>query len=246
MRSTDRVALAPAFLLHARPHGDASQVLDCFSRDHGRLGLVARGARRAGAALRGTLRQFQALQVSWVMRGELGTLTGAEPAGQPLHLTGDALFAGFYANELLLRGLAPHDPHPPLFDAYARLLGALAGGGPPGPLLRRFELALLGELGYGLVIDRCADDDAPVQAGRAYAFDPLQGVRACGVADTEHAVFDGAVLLALSGDALHDAVHASEARRLTRLALDHALGQRPLRTRAVLRQMRRVRRGAGA
>lgn len=245
MRRSDRIALAPGYMLHGRQHGEASLILDCFCREHGRVALVARGARRAGAALRGVLQPFSPLSLSWVSRGELGTLTGAESHNRLHRPAGENLFAAFYANELLLRALAPHDPHPGVFDAYALLLARLSGGGSPHAPLRAFELALLDDIGYATELERCADDGAPVQAGQRYIYRPAHGVLRAGVEDLAPDCFDGEVLLALARAELADAGLLREARRVTRLALDHALGQRPLRTRAVLRQLRRPARAGG-
>jgi len=102
MPSSKRVFNQPAWVLHHRPFRDTSRILDILSLDHGRLSLVARGARSAKSKLRGYLRPFTPLQLSWVIRSDLGTLTGAEMNGAPITLTGDALLSGYYVNELLL------------------------------------------------------------------------------------------------------------------------------------------------
>jgi DNA repair protein RecO (recombination protein O) len=247
VRRADRVELVPAFVLHARAHRDTSRIVDCLARDHGRVALVARGVRRPGAALRGVLQPFQPLLLSWVGRGELGTLTGAEPGLRAAIPAGESLFAAFYANELLLRGLMPHDPHPALFDAYATLLDALGTGVDAATPLRRFELALLEELGYGVTLDVCAGDGAPVRPDRRYAFRPAEGVlEAAPDGQIAEPLFEGRALLALARAEPLAAGLAGEARRLTRLALDHALGQRPLRTRAVYRALQGALHGAAS
>ena len=100
-----RVDQQPAYILHYRPFKDSSQILDIFSRDHGKLALVARGSRGARSRLKGILRPFMPLSASWVLKSDLGTLTGAEVRGAPLSLTGDALLSGYYVNELLINFL---------------------------------------------------------------------------------------------------------------------------------------------
>ena len=77
MSSPRRVEQHPAYLLHHRPFRDTSLLLDIFSRDHGRLALVARGARSQKSRLKPLLRPFMPLQLSWLLRSDLGTLTGA-------------------------------------------------------------------------------------------------------------------------------------------------------------------------
>ncbi|HVN42399.1 MAG TPA: recombination protein O N-terminal domain-containing protein, partial [Steroidobacteraceae bacterium] len=120
--SSRRVALEPAFLLHHYPWRDSSRLIEFFCRGHGRVALFARAARRGGSSLPATLQPFGELLVSWSGRGEAGQLTGAERAGAaPLALAGDRLMSGFYANELILKLLQRHDPHPGLYAAYGAL-----------------------------------------------------------------------------------------------------------------------------
>ena len=126
MTATRRVQQQPAYVLHHRPFRDTSQLLDVISREHGKVTLVARGSRSAKSKLRGILRPFQPLRLSWFLRSDLGTLTGAEIDAAPLSLSGDALLSAYYVNELVLHFLHRHDPQPEIFDAYAQTVAALA------------------------------------------------------------------------------------------------------------------------
>ena len=143
-----RVELEPAYILHTRPYRESSLILEVFTPGYGRTGLVARGARRPKSPLRGILNSFQPLRLTWSGRGELATLAQAEQGGHSRQLRGDAVMAGFYVHELLLKLLQRHDPHPQLFGHYATLLANLADGHPVEKLLRIFELELLREIGY--------------------------------------------------------------------------------------------------
>ena len=143
MQTSKRVFNQPAWVLHHRPFRDTSRILDILSLEHGRLSLVARGARSAKSKLRGYLRPFTPLQLSWVIRSDLGTLTGAEMNGAPISLTGDALLSGYYVNELLLNLLHRHDPQPEIHAAYASTVAALAGSSDIAASLRHFEIELL-------------------------------------------------------------------------------------------------------
>ena len=96
----------PAFVLHSYPFSETSLILDVFSRGHGRLPIMARGARRPKSSLRGVLMNFQPLQLSWFGKGEVRTLHSAEWQGGQPYLQGTALMCGFYLNELLLNLLA--------------------------------------------------------------------------------------------------------------------------------------------
>ncbi len=98
-----RIQLQPGFVLHARAYRDTSQIVEVLTPDYGRVGLVARGIRTARSKLKGVLQVFRPLLFSWSKSGELGTLTGAEPAGPAIGLQGDCLLCGLYLNELIVR-----------------------------------------------------------------------------------------------------------------------------------------------
>ncbi|HSG90538.1 MAG TPA: DNA repair protein RecO [Pseudomonadales bacterium] len=237
-----------AYVLHTRPWRETSLIAELFTPTHGRIGVVARGARRARRGAASSLQPFVRLRCDWRGRGELRTLGTAE-AERMLWLTGDALYAGLYVNELLMRLLQREDAHPTLFALYARTLELLAAGRPLEPVLRRFEFGLLDDLGYGFPMDVDADG-LPLQPQADYRLDPDAGlVRvAASVADggQRGAVrFSGADLLAVAAlDAAWQATGAElpaelspEARRtaklLARVALAPHLGSKPLRSRAL-------------
>ncbi len=151
-----RIEFEPAYLLVQRPYRETSQLLEAFSAGHGRLGLVARGARGPRSRLRGLLQPFTPLLLSWTESGELGTLTGAESGGAAPTLLGERVFHGWYLNELLiLKLLQRHDAHPRLYQDYVAALGEL-GGKQAEAALRIFEKRLLIELGYALPLDEGA------------------------------------------------------------------------------------------
>jgi len=145
-----RVAEAQAFLLHSSPWRETSLLLEAYSREHGRVALVAKGAKRPHSALRPVLAMFQPLSLSWSGAGEIKTLTRAEWAGTLRMYAGPAMMSGWYMNELLLRLLPREDAHQNLFDAYDEALSSLAAGARAAGALRRFEWILLRETGYGL------------------------------------------------------------------------------------------------
>jgi DNA repair protein RecO (recombination protein O) len=233
-----RVELEPAFILHHRPFRDTSVLLEVFSQEHGRVGLVARGARGPRSRLRGLLQPFRPLLLSWQLRGELGTLTGAEPGGAALPAPGggDPLMALYYLNELLLRLTGRLDPHRELFGVYAGAVAALAGGEPVAPALRRFEKRLLDILGYGPDLERDAAGQS-IDPAASYRYDPALGLAGCRP-DAAGALL-GASLLALAADDLVAARALADARRLLRAALEVHLDGRPLKTRELLGRLRR-------
>jgi DNA repair protein RecO (recombination protein O) len=163
-----RTEQEPAFVLHSYPYKESSLIVEAFTRHRGRVGLLARGARRPRSAIRGTLLAFHPLRLSWSASAELGTLITAEWAGGQPALSGLALMCGFYLNELLLRLLPREDAHEALFDAYAAAVARLGAGEEPSALLRAFELRMLRELGYAPPLDRDAGSGTPVRPDERY------------------------------------------------------------------------------
>ncbi len=231
--------LQSAYILHQRAYRDTSLLLEVFTREHGRVGLVARGARAPRSRIRGLLQPFQPLLLSWSGRGELGTLAGVEPAfdndGSVPRLSGTSLYSGFYLNELLMRLLQRHDPHPELFVAYGEALRTL-----PETLqrsLRLFEKQLLESLGYGLLLDHEADSGAPVSASADYIYALESGPVRSHAGATSGLRVSGRSLLSLAADDLSDAQSLSDSKRLMRAALDLYLGGRELKTRGMFAAM---------
>ncbi|WJW76143.1 DNA repair protein RecO [Thiohalobacter sp. IOR34] len=238
MSAPRRVELQPGFLLHARAYRDSSLLLEVFSREQGRLGLVARGGRGPRSRLRALLQPFRPLLLSWSQRGELGSLHGAEAGGAPCALQGQALFAGFYLNELLLRLLQRQDPHPEVYALYETALAGLQEGALEAAL-RGFEKRLLEALGYGLLLDREAEHGQPLQAAGCYRYELERGPVEVPPGSSGGLVFSGASLLALHEGRLEEAAVLADAKRLMRAALALYLGGRPLKTREVLQAMGR-------
>lgn len=233
--SVQRVDLEPAFLLHRRAYRETSALLETFTREHGRVGLVARGARRPRSPLRAALAPFVPVLIGWSGRGELGTLRSVEAPTGARALEGRALLSGLYLNELLLRLTHRNDPHPSLFDAYASAIEALHAGGDDELALRRFEKHTLDAIGYGMLLDREADTAQPVVAEARYAYRPDHGPTRDAARHGESVEVSGATLLALAAEADLDAAAQREAKHLMRFVIRAHLGDRPLATRALFR-----------
>ena len=233
-----RVLLQPAFILHRRPYRDTSLLLEAFSRECGRLGLVARGAVAPRSRLKGLLQPFTPLLLSWSGAGELVTLTAAEEAGPPVPLPPGQVPSGLYVNELLVRLLLRHDPHPELFTAYGTVLAELATAPTVESALRRFEKRLLEELGYGLTLDREASSGALIVAEENYCYVLNRGPLVA--SQTQDGIpISGWGLLALRDESFTDPAVLKEVKRLTRAALAEQLQGRALKT----RELYRVKRG---
>lgn len=239
MSSRRRIDREAAFVLHTYPYSETSLLVEAFSRTHGRVPLVAKGARRQGSSLRGALLAFQPLTIAWSGRGEVRTLVRCEwHGGHPLP-RGEALLCGFYLNELLLRLLPREDSHEALFDHYALAVARLAQGDAGGPVLRAFERRLLQELGYALTLDRDVATGAAVEAARLYRYEPEHGPVPVlnGAAGDDPRVVPGRVLLALAQDDYSDPATAAAARQLMRVLIDHRLDRQTLYSRTIFREL---------
>ena len=243
--STDaRINNEPGFILHTYPFKETSVVAEVFTRSHGRVALIARGARRPNSALRGLMQPFTPLLLSWFGKSDLKTLHAAEWHGGIAPPQGRALMCGFYLNELLLRLLARGDAHEALYAHYMDALDQLAGEAVSVDferILRRFEKRLLGEIGYGATFDIDADSGAPVHAARRYVFQPERGalhaLDSLAAGGQPGCPVSGQTLLDLAADSFERPLTLSESKSLMRMLINHTLGAKPLYTRQLLREL---------
>jgi DNA repair protein RecO (recombination protein O) len=231
----------PAFILHSYPYRETSLIVEALTEQHGRVAMIAKGAKRPRSEMRGVLQAFQPLLLSWAGAGELKTLVKAEwQGGLPLP-TGAALLCGFYLNELLLKLVAREDPHPELFRQYASALRSLtidAGAASQAATLRRFELRLLAELGYALTLTHDVATGAAIAPGERYHYVFDRGpLHAAAEPRAAWPVVRGETLIALERDRYPDADVAAEAKRLMRGILDHYLEQRNIFSRRVVQDL---------
>ena len=223
-----RILEEPAFVLHARAFRETSLLLELLTREHGRIGAVARGARSAKSRWRNRLQPFRPLLVGWNQRGELGTLTGAEEVATLPPLKGEALMCGLYVNELLIRFLHRSDPHPGVFSAYQALLGALSAGEPTQPLLRVFERDLLQDVGLGLQLDHEAGGERELAPATRYEYLPESGaVPRANETESDHPLVSGEALIALRTGQINDS-QQRELKLLMRRLIRYHLGDKPL------------------
>lgn len=239
MNLRSKVDGQPAYVLHTYPFRETSLIVEIFSRDFGRMALLARGARRPRAAIRGLLMAFQPLELGWAGKGEVLTLIRAEwQGGQPL-LAGEALFCGFYLNELLMHLLPREDAHAKLFAQYAQMVSRLAddtGAGEREADLRRFEKALLQELGYGLTLVHDSSGKEIISAAH-YTYRMEQGPVRLEHAGAAAQVVSGRTLLDLAAEDFSDPRSRSEAKQLMRMLIAYYLGGRELETRKIFKEL---------
>lgn len=236
MSEREEVLLESGFVLHHRPYRNTSMIVDCLTAGFGRQALVARGARRAKTRQRSLLQPFRRVRLSWIRRGDMGRLTGVEADGQPVELVGECLLAGFYLNELLLRLVQRGDANEAILSCYSKALDRLAASREAARALRLFELGLLEALGFGIDLERDCRSGEAIEPDRLYVFEHEGGLTASDAKVTMEQ-YSGRHLISLREQELGDGDSLRAARLLLGGILHNHLGERPLRTRAVMREL---------
>jgi len=239
MSSQRRVQQQPGYILHHRPFRDTSQILDIVTRDHGKIAVVARGSRGSKSRLAGVLRPFLPLRISWVAKSDLGTLTGAETAGPPAGMVGDAMFSAFYVNELLLHFLHRYDPQPEIFALYEEVIKALLVTDNIAAALRSFELEFLSLLGYAVNLDHEFGSREALRSDQDYEYRMEQGP--VSVERTGPLVFSGAVYREIAEQRFEKPDILRAANRLLREIIGFHLGGKEIKSRKVLMELHRGR-----
>jgi len=238
-----------AFVLHTYPYRETSLIVEAFTGSHGRVVLVARGAKRPHGAMRGLLNPFQALSLSWFGKSDMKTLKTVEQERILPQLSGSALLSAFYMNELLLKLTHREDPHELLFDAYGNAVSALAGLslGREGvreiaAVLRQFEVRLLQELGYALQLTQEADSQVPLDPRGSYLYQAERGPVRCEMArqsyNEDALQLAGKTLIDMSNNDYADPQTQAQAKQLMRKMINHLLGDKILHTRQLMRDLR--------
>lgn len=216
-----RHLLYDAFVLHARPFRNSSQIVDLFTAEQGKIGVVARGVTRGKSPQTALLQPFRPIQVAWSGRGELHTLNAVEPAGASFSLSGRRMFCGLYANELMVRLLHRGDPHPEIFTSYHQLIERLSLGGDEGRLLRHFEITLLQAVGFGFDLHRDSSG-LPIEPQQRYRYHPEEGmVPAASEQSQQTTVFGETLQWLRETEATAGQGILREARQLLRSAIDY-------------------------
>ncbi|MCL7713240.1 DNA repair protein RecO [Stenotrophomonas mori] len=228
-----RIDDEPAYVLHARPWRETSLLVEVLTREHGRIGLLARGVQGGKKqALRAALQPLQWIRLDAVQAGELAQLRRAESQDAAPRLQGQTMLAAFYINELVLRLAPRHDPAPELYQAYGQVRARLAEADGLAWTLRRFERDLLDALGVGFDWSRAADGQ-PIDPAARYRLDPQEGplrLLSERSAGERRGLATGSALLALGGDRRPAAADLASLRPQMRAVLLHHLGGRGLKS----------------
>lgn len=232
-----RVEKEPAFILHQRGYSETSVILDVFSKNYGRLSLIAKGAKKQVSNKGSVLNQFQQLSFSWVGKSDLKTMTNVETTSGFSQINSDAVYCGFYVNELILRLLHQDDPHPELFNYYSELIESFSDGMSEMPL-RIFEKKLLTEIGYGVILNHDIHNH-DIEPEEDYYYLPQQGPIKSEEQkqNTGMITIKGKNLLALFRESFDDQVNMLEIKKLMRTLLQSQLGEKPLRSRKLMNDL---------
>jgi DNA repair protein RecO (recombination protein O) len=235
-----------AFVLHTWPWKETSAIAEVFSLSHGRIGVVAKGAKRPKSAIRGVLQLFQPLTLQWFGRTEMKTLKSAEHQRFFPQLSGAALVSAFYLNELVLKLTHREVTHEGLYEAYAKAIEDLSGLGAAqrsdiAAVLRRFEVRLMRELGYGLRLEEEALSHRPIEANARYAYLPERGpvlLDAAPDSGGDAIELSGATLIDMADDDYRNPATLAESRALMRYLLGRLLGDKVIYSRLLMREMK--------
>ena len=232
-----RITSEPAYILHKRPYRESSQILEVFTRNHGRFSLMSKGSRGPRSRTRGILQPFMPILVSCYGRGEMPSLRSVDTADvKPPILKGKALLSAVYINELLMIMLHRHDVHEALFADYHQVLYQVQAEADIELVLRNFEKSLLEQLGFGLNLEIDADSGEPIEAEGHYIYHVEHGpVRSNAESASPLPLLSGRSLLAFSGGRLGSAQDIAEIKRLMRHVINHHLGNRKLKSRELFR-----------
>ena len=220
-----------AWVLHKQWSGDASARVAFFTREVGLIHCFCKGGRTPKK--QAFLQAFTPLWISIIERYNRYYAQTVEGSSPTLPLTGNSLFASLYINEILYYVLSPNYPDPALYDAYLYTLNGLALTTERlviEALLRRFEWTLLQASGYSFSLIQDARSGNLIVADSYYRFIAGEGfiIDSTGIPGTH--------ILALSQDNLNDVAHLKSAKRIMRQAIDHLVGGRVIKTRALYTQ----------
>ena len=243
--------VSQGFVLHSYPYSETSLILEAFTRTHGRIVFMAKGAKRPSSVMKSVLNPFQQLRFSWFGQADMKTLKTAEHERIYPQLSGAALMSAFYMNELLLKLTHREEAHDQLFDSYeqalARLSGVYAADVPAqlandvrgiASVLRRFELSLLQEIGYALSLTEEAETREAIIASQRYDYVFEHGVVPFGKTSQRDGLqLHGKTLLDMAAGDFTDPITQSQSKQLMRRAINHVLGEKTLHTRQLIRDL---------
>lgn len=218
-----------AWVLHKQWSGDTSARVTFLTQESGLIHCLCKGGRTPKK--QSLLQAFTPLWISIDERYERYYARSIESMSPILPLEGNSLFSGLYINELLYYTLSPSYPDPELYQAYLLTLNGLSITRERfaiEALLRRFEWTLLKSCGYSFSLNQEARTGDWIVAELYYQF-----VAGEGFILANSRGIPGEYILALAEDNLNEAAYLKSAKIIMRQAIDHLLGGREIKARAL-------------
>ena len=229
-----RVDKEPGYVLHKRAYRESSSLLEVFTQNYGRVGLVHRGGRRMGTQ-GNDIQTFCELGLSWSGRGELYTLTKYDVISGRGIDTNSRVICGLYLNELTLNMIPRMLPCTGLYHSYANTMSMMNNAQDVELLLRRFEMRLLDSAGYGLQLEHDAELNQAIDPDSWYLYDYTRGPLKHVFSPHSRNVISGKTLIWLRSMKNADKNAMREAKRLLRAIIDYQLEYRPIQSRNIMR-----------
>lgn len=250
-----------AVILHQYNYRNSSLIINFFLRDYGKISAVARGIKGKNSnkyqqnhpAL---FQPFQRLVISLSGKYDLLYLKNIElsnvypdlnikPNGK---LKGKSLYCAYYINELLLRLLPSHTDCKEIFNLYHFILNSLIQCSETSvpddrslihyeAPLRLFELKLLEFLGYGLNLMHEIQSGVDIQADQQYYYIIESGPSKNKSITDQQLLISGSTLINLANGNLNDKKTLQQSKQLLKLALAAHLGDKPLKSRELFKQL---------
>lgn len=231
-----KVVHTPCYILHRRDYRESSLILEILSREHGRVNLIAKGAKRNKKQQGISYNLYQEYLMSWVSKSELGTLIDVELATIMTSMSPKQMMTGFYINEIILRLLHKHESHPELFDSYNKTIRELTDNNTDSVLIRYFEKILLQSLGYGVIFDQDLNTGNAIHAEDNYYYKLDFGPTSNSQDSRAGVPVSGRTLIGLNNETLTDTKNKNEAKVLLRSLLNQYLGDKPLASRTLYQE----------
>ena len=221
------------FLLHHRPHGETSLIVDVFTKKNGKMSIIAKGSKKPKSKFFGYLTPFTKLKITYTGRSELKTLTNIDrDFSESTNSLSKTSYSLLYINELLIRLLPKDAVHEDLFQLYESFLVKIHSGENIELTLRSFELDMLEMLGYGLDFENEIDKNQSIDINKNYSFIPERGFR-----ESKNSNFSGKDIINIRMRNLSE-VSKKHLKHITQESIHFCLDGKNLSSREIFRKIK--------
>lgn len=160
-----------AYILHTRSFSDTSIIAEVFTRYHGRVSVLAKGAKNPKSKFFGYLIPFKFLRIITSGKSDLKTLNEVDTNQATLYeQSSHSVYSHLYINELIIKILPKDLPNIELFNLYHQFIQTFNSSEFQETSLREFELDLLDVLGFGINFDTDSKDNKKFEDDQKYHF----------------------------------------------------------------------------